>query len=468
MIRRYLPFLRARCPSPAPLWPPHPGIRTTLIGGALVFVCAGNAALQAQTAPVRLSMRGAVERALSAAGNTRIRLDREQVAVAQSRAAEARAALMPSVDGALVHRSQSLNLETFGLPTTFGGTRLPNASGPFNVVDVRLTAMQPVFDLGSLRRVRAAAAAIDAARADSGHVRNEVAVDVATAYLAALRADASVEAAEAGVALAKALLLQAEASRQAGAAADIDVTRARVQMATDEQRLLAAELERRRRSLDLRRLVGLTLDVPLELTDALEYVPVEHVGVTEAIARAFSARADLDAQGARERSAAHAADAVAAERLPTVAGFADYGSIGTALDTAFATRTFGVAVRLPLFDGGRRDALRAASASQLREERVRTHDLRQQIELDIRLALESLALAEQQVKLSRDARALAEQEIAQERIRLSVGVVNSVDVTNAQARLAAARETEIEALFNYNRSRLELGRAMGSAEAILP
>jgi outer membrane protein TolC len=72
------------------------------------------------------------------------------------------------------------------------------------------------------------------------------------------------------------------------------------------------------------------------------------------------------------------------------------------------------------------------------------------------------------VRLSRDARALAEQEIAQERIRLSVGVVNSVDVTNAQARLAAARDNEIEALFNYNRSQLELGRAMGSADAILP
>ena len=66
-----------------------------------------------------------------------------------------------------------------------------------------------------------------------------------------------------------------------------------------------------------------------------------------------------------------------------MAAFGDYGSIGTGFDSALPTRTYGVSVRVPMFDGGRRDARRAESASQYRAEKIRTSDLKEQIELDV-------------------------------------------------------------------------------------
>ena len=92
-------------------------------------------------------------------------------------------------------------------------------------------------------------------------------------------------------------------------------------------------------------------------------------------------------------------------------------------------------MKVPLFDGGRRDARRAESASQYRAEKARTNDLKEQIDLDVRLALDSLASAQDEVTVAEDGLNLAENELAQARRRYDAGVTNSVEVTDAQTRL---------------------------------
>ena len=72
-------------------------------------------------------------------------------------------------------------------------------------------------------------------------------------------------------------------------------------------------------------------------------------------------------------------------------------------------------MRIPIFDGGRREARRAESASQARAEKVKTNDLKEQIELDVRLALDALQSAEEQVKVAKEGLELAENEMTQAR-----------------------------------------------------
>ena len=122
---------------------------------------------------------------------------------------------------------------------------------------------------------------------------------------------------------------------------------------------------------------------------------------------------------------------------------------------------------MPIFDGGRRDARRAEAASQYRQERIRTNDLNEQIELDVRLALDSLRSAEEQVKVAQEGLALSENELAQARRRYEAGVANSVEVTDAQTRLERARDNQIDALFNYNLARIDLGQAMGTIRRMI-
>jgi outer membrane protein TolC len=150
---------------------------------------------------------------------------------------------------------------------------------------------------------------------------------------------------------------------------------------------------------------------------------------------------------------------VRAERLPSVAASANYGTIGSALVGAQPTYDYGVSVRVPIFDGGRRDARRTESFSQYRQEQTRTRDLNEQVELDVRLAFDSIRSAADEVEVSREGVQLAEQELAQAQRRYQAGVTNSVEVTDAQTRLDRARDNQIAALYDYNLARIDLATA---------
>jgi outer membrane protein TolC len=155
------------------------------------------------------------------------------------------------------------------------------------------------------------------------------------------------------------------------------------------------------------------------------------------------------------------------QRLPSVNAFGDYGSIGSGPDSALPTRTYGISLRVPVFDGGRRDAQRAESASQYRAEKVRTNDLKQQIDLDVRLALDDLKSADDQVKVAQEGIDLSQNELAQARRRFEAGVSTGVEVTDAQTRLERARDNQTAALYAYSVARINLAQALGRVRATL-
>ena len=127
----------------------------------------------------------------------------------------------------------------FNIPTLPGFTfAFPSLVGPINVVDARISATQSIFDISSIRRLQASHSGISAARSDMESTQEKVAAQVARAYLSAIRADADVETAHANVTLSQAVLNQAENQKSAGTGTGIEITRAKVQLTNDQQRLL--------------------------------------------------------------------------------------------------------------------------------------------------------------------------------------------------------------------------------------
>src|ERR1022692_1219989 len=344
-------------------------------------------------APVELSLKRAVQLAVSPEGNTQVRLTEEALKQAESRTGQARAALLPDLSAAFTDQNLTRNLAAQGIQVTvpIPGFHFPSFVGPFTTMDARVSASQSVFDFSSIRRFQASKVGVSAARSDVNGNAEQVAAQVARAYLAAVRADADVESAKANVTLSEAVLQQAENQKSAGTGTGIEITRARVQLANDRQRLLVAENARRSAGLQLLRGIGLRLDTELVLTDKLQYVPVDAVTMEQAKAQAMTERPDLEAQQERE-----------------------------------------------------------------------SNDLKEQIELDVRLALDALRSAEEQVKVSKEGLELAENELAQARRRYEAGVAIGVEVTDAQSRLERARDNQTTALYNYNVGRIDLAQAMGA------
>jgi len=433
-----------------------------------VFLLPGLLTAQSGTV-LELSLSRAVELALAPDGNARARLAAEAVRQAETRAAQARSALLPNLEGSVAEQNQTRNLAAFGLKVSvpIPGFQFPELVGPFSTFDARLSLGQSILDLSAIRRYQSARVVTQAAGEEKEAAFDQVARLVALQYLAAQRAAARLEAAEADVKLAESLLDLAANQKSAGTGTGIEVTRARVQLAQARQQLLLASNDRRQAELELLRTIGLPLTTPIRLTDGLAAPVASDIDVRKAVDEAFSRRHDWLAQQKREESARLAWSSARFERLPTLAGFADYGSIGTSINNALPTRTYGVALRVPLFDGGRRDARRSEARSQYEQERVRSLDLRRQIELEVNLALDDLQSAEEQVKVAQEGLAQVQAELEQAQRRYQAGVTSSLEVTDAQTRLARARDNYIAALFLYNRARLDLWQATGELRSRL-
>ena len=296
--------------------------------------------------PLRLSLKRAVEIATSPEGNTYIQLSDENLKQAKSRSAEARSAFLPDIEaqaeqitamksfaalGLDLATDQALLGAEKGLSPTLAGIaepllndiikNIPRVVGPFNSVDVRARLTQSVFDFSSIRRYQASRAAIRAAAGDRGNTDDSVSATVAKAYLAALRADADVEAYQANVALAEAVLKQSENQKSAGTGTGIEVTRAKVQLSNEKQHLLVVQNERSKAYLQLLRAMGLSLATELELTDKLSYEPTDAISVEQAQAEALKTRPDIKAQAEHEAAARLNANSVKLERLPSLVRF---------------------------------------------------------------------------------------------------------------------------------------------------
>ena len=411
-----------------------------------------------------LSMKRAVEIALAPDGSARAALAQESIQQALDQVAEAKAALLPNLDTSVQYRRLTTNLQAFGFnfKIPVPGFSIPAIVGPFSVLDTRATAEQSVVNISDIRKYQASKAALAAVKFDNDATRSQVSDEVARNYLACLRADADRDTGRANVELSEALLAQAKREQTAGTGTGIEVTRAEVQLANDRQRLIRAENDRTRATLQLLKSMGLHMDSSIEFTDKLDYKPIDPASSETLLETARKTRFEMKTQKQREEAARLSHSSVKAERLPTIGASGDYGFIGADAISSRATYTMGVSLKVPVFDGGRRGAAREESFSQYKQEQIRTRDVGQQIELQVRVALESLRSASAEVDSSREGLSLAESELAQARRRYDAGVATSVEVTDAQTRLQRARDNQVIALYDYNVARLDLATATGT------
>jgi outer membrane protein TolC len=418
---------------------------------------------------MELSLERALEMALAPEGSARLALAREAYEQAQARERQARGYLLPTVEGSYTLTNFTRNLQAFGVSANLPipGVGVPTFVGPITNSDLRAQAAQTVFDLSAILRYRGAKNASQASRHELEAARNQAQAAVAKAYMAAQRAEQARRTGEANVELARRTLRLARTQKAAGTGTGIEETRAEVLLANEQQRLTQAKEDEISQRMQLLRAMGVPLGTMVTLTTEMKYAPAELPEAEGAIRAATEQRPEWKAQLEREQVAERNFAATKWERLPAVSAFGDYGNIGLEVGSGRATRTVGVQVRVPVFDGGKRDARRDESASMRRAEAIRSRDTRAQMELEVRLSIEALRSAEEQMRAALVARTQAEKELAQAERRFEAGVAPGFEVTDAQTRLARARESAVNALFKQRAARIDYGLATGAVEPAL-
>ena len=311
---------------------------------------------------------------------------------------------------------------------------------------------------------RAAGAAERAAHFSKMSARGEVVQQVATAYLHAIAAASEVDDATALEKADRVQFDQAHAAHEAGTAANLDELRARVQLQSQQQAVIAAQNTLDKDLILLKREIGIDPGQNIVLTDPAPYSELAVQTPEEVRAIAYKNRQDYQNLQNQlvEVKAIHAA--YRSQRLPTLTFNGFYGT-----DTVSGAGTHGVfaaqgTLKIPIFREAKLRGDEDAAQAQLDAVNSQLEDTRGHIDQQVRSALLDVGAAGKLVEVARSNVDLATRALSDETERVNAGVDDNLPLVTAQATLASAQNNLIESLYQFNLAKLGLARASGVLE----
>ncbi|MEO8035654.1 MAG: TolC family protein, partial [Acidobacteriota bacterium] len=275
-----------------------------------------------------------------------------------------------------------------------------------------------------------------------------------------------------------------------GASAPLDILQPRVQIATQEEALIAAEASVRDAEDRLRQLMHLDpadWSRPILPTDPVSYRPFA-VNVQDAVGRAYDLRPEL--KEARYGTEIRRINYKFArnQMLPALdvnVGYRNAGVGGTLFTTDpvtgqqsvvsdtryphalnqvlgndFPSWTIGVNLGVPIFNIAARAEARR-SELDFQQSRTIEDQTRETIAIEVRKTARDMDTAAREISASKAARDAAEQNLGAERKRYENGMTTNFNVLQIQQQLSDARVREIQSLVGYNKAVANYHRAVG-------
>lgn len=413
-----------------------------------------------QESPYTLTLQDAIQKALQA--NLNVLLAQSRVDEAEgARQRSLSAALLPRVNAETYANFQNRSLRAFGISVP--GLPVPSVVGPLSNYDARIYAQQNVLDLATYRAFKASEIAVEANRLDERDARDLIVGTTATLYLGAQTAASRVDSAQSRVNDSMALLKLATDKHDAGTATGVDVLRAQVQLANDQQALLVAQNELKQALLILSRQMGVSPGAHLELAEPLKYRALEQPHADALLPAALRARADYLSLAKQRESLLEQQRANRARYYPKISVNGNFGGLGRSIGGMEATGLIQGQVDFTVFDRDREGETMQV-ASRIKRVDAQIADLQRGVDQEIRQALLDLGSATQQVDVARQGQELARRELTLSQDRFQNGTTNNIEVVTAQDALSRAQENYIEAVTRHVDAKFALARALGDTE----
>jgi outer membrane protein TolC len=428
---------------------------------------------QVTNEPLKLSLDDAIQRGLK--NNLGLREAENGEKTLHGMRNEALQEFLPTIwltgdTGYYMHNlaAQGFGPKTIGeFSSLFPGGKIPAGLSLITRDDLtqgQIHFSQILFSGPVIESWKVAGAAERAAYFNKMSARGEVVQQVAIAYLRAIADQSQVDNAKALVAQAQTLLDHVHAAHEAGTAANLEELRARVQLESQQQALIAAQDQQAKDLILLKREIGIDPGQEIALIDPAPYSDLAEQTPEEVRALAYKNRQDYQnlQNQAVEYKAVHAV--YRSQRLPTLSFYSYYGTstvngAGTHGDfVAIGTLNF------PIFREARLRGDEDASKAQMNSIDAQLADLRNHIDEQVRAALLDVNANRQLVDVARSNVDLATRALSDETDRVNAGVDDNLPLVTAQATLATAENNLVESLYQYNVSKLLLARSAGILE----
>jgi len=375
---------------------------------------------------------------------------------AQGQEMTVRADLLPQIDAvASQQRIWWENLAALGFP---GAGNI----GPFNSFNASIMVSQRILDFSALAHAQAGKIKWKSSQLEVELASQQVVLATGLAYIQALGYAQELASSYEDVRLAEHFLSLSQHQLNAGLASSLDVARDRTQLAQQKARQEELRLNVVKSQLELKRLIKVPLAQPIALVDGLGDHHYDYLKIDEAISHAQENRMEIRVAEANSDYTLEELKASQRERLPKVSISGQLGAMGLTPDNSTHAANAMVSVSLPIWEGGRINGEIKEKAGLNEEQKIKSDDLNWKIEEDVRVALETLVSTRAQVNALKNVEDFARKELNLAQDRFTAGLGDNIQVIDAQAALADAKDKYIQTLAEYDQAQLNYFGALGN------
>lgn len=382
----------------------------------------------------------------------------ESVEAARQRVRQARVGTLPSLNAQLGFQTSG----TSSLGGLIGTNRGGDTSRSDRGIQPRIGFSFTPFDGGLTRAsVRQARANVEGNLAGLSAVRNNLAFEVATNYLAQLRSERLLELRIEQERLAETQLRSVEARIRAGDAAEADRALPLSELRNRQVDRILAENDVRVSANALRNSMGLQTGPPLQLVELQEDTePLPPLETYLELAR--RQRPEVVQAEAQVRAAQASVSIARIQRRPRLeTGF----TYNLTPNDVFSRSdfSFGAAITMPLWDAGLSHAREQEARAGVESATAQLEQVKKDVTADVVDAYLNLVNSRERLGAARLAVQAARVNLEATTARYQRGIAGTtiVELIQAQVQFATAGNSAINALYDIHLAQAQLNRAIG-------
>jgi outer membrane protein TolC len=401
--------------------------------------------------------------------NHALKIARLKVEENQQKKAGARSSYFPS----LTNQSNLLHvtdLETVAIPAGdlghVGGALIPPVGvsllqGDKNVYSSGTMLSQPLTQLIRIHQQnRIAAAEVALSRDDVKKAENEIAVQVHTVYYGILIAELQKKAAQQQTEYANESLRESEEDVRKGSALKVAAIGARADVLEDQQSVLTADLQIANLKTELNDLLGLPLNIQLELDPAV-HASFDDLHKAEYLKIAWAENPEIVAAEDTLKKGRAAVASAKTAYIPDITAYARHSYQDGVPFLVHNFGTFGVTLSYDIFDFGKRRANVRAQEDALTEAEENLRKLKDDVAVSIEQSYNKVEQTKAMVDVARQVVALRDENDRLAGNQLTYGLVQVAERRQASAARYKAQADLLQASLGYLLARAELEQAIG-------
>lgn len=397
-----------------------------------------------------------------------IKQSRENVAASRYNIGVARSAYLPQVNFVTNYYYGNAFPGSTGRTSTSGSGGTTGSVGGLQVTNFYLyqfQANQLIYDFGKTPGlIQESRSSFGQTQQDYAGTRQQVVLDVRTAYFGLLAAQRSQKVQEETVKQNQDLLKQAQGFYKVGLKAKIDVTKAEANLYQAEANLIQAKNNVQLSQVTLMTALGLKTWPFSQVEDVLE-VTTQPRSLEELKAKALERRPEIVKNRYQQQFNEAGIKVAKAGYFPTLTSTAAYG--WQSIDQPFATLPsnwyVGAAMTIPLFEGLSTTYALNQNKAQLRASLENYEVLRQNVTKEVNQSYLNVKTGWELIRATKKALEAARENLRLAWGRYQAGVGTIIEFTDAQVQFSQADLNFVQALYNYRVYEAQLDKAIGKA-----